>query len=598
MSDVLFPTSKPVWWLLTVEWAGNVIRLSTDVLSVTTQDGDVYAYDAGLDDVEVSEGVSLLSDAAGQLSVPLEFVSPVSVAALAGRGEDLSAARAELARWVEGTTWEERRVVVSGRFEDPEYGADSEPIAVSLSDSLVEDGSQVPTFTQAVLRRTHGDRWIPLNDDWKGRQYPIVIGRPGKVDTSIAASGWVTGSPACWIQFEKNDYPLDTSGAHILFGLTVLLAGHHVSARRVYMNTSTAGSSARFRVYNGFDELGQPIAYVTWYYDASNPDYTVHYNTIGTGYWYNSSASPDVAVGDGGITTSLGEVNDTFCDPSFQDDAQPSIYVGWRDDLHDGGGLEVNGVLIREAGDLIEWLLSQTTVAVDRGRMAAAKPLLSRFLLDGCITEQVSPWEFIKRELLPILPVSVCSGPEGIYVLVWRFDATESDAKLHLDADSDPAVERVDRVTVDSQDRANRLTVKYALSYRTREYNASLTLGSNQDAAENEDITAHPLCDWSRRRTGQVLEKTVETAWVYDTSTAWAVAEWLAAANALPTRTVQYRVPEVDYLHVERGDVVTLTHAELYFARQVCLVRDVTTDGLGSLVLTLHILDNPLTRLG
>jgi hypothetical protein len=44
--------------------------------------------------------------------------------------------------------------------------------------------------------------------------------------------------------------------------------------------------------------------------------------------------------------------------------------------------------------------------------------------------------------------------------------------------------------------------------------------------------------------------------------------------------------------------VATLTDASIYCSGAVCLVRDVLTDGSGSLTLTLVLLDNPLTKAG
>jgi len=247
---------------------------------------------------------------------------------------------------------------------------------------------------------------------------------------------------------------------------------------------------------------------------------------------------------------------------------------------------------------VLAYFLGLTSLPVDWGRCAAAMPLLDAFQLDGCVTERVSVWSLIQDEILVLLPVSLVSGPLGIYPVVWRYTATAADAVLVIDADVDPSVSRDGRVSYDSQDRTNRFSLEYQLSYRTGNYQASLTYGSLEDAASGSGVTAHPLCTWSQGRTRTVREKRMSSAWVYDDATAYAILEWWAAAYALPTRTVDYRVPEVEYAHVERGMVATLTDASIYCDGAVCLVRDVLTDGSGELVLTLVLLDNPLTKAG
>jgi hypothetical protein len=136
----------------------------------------------------------------------------------------------------------------------------------------------------------------------------------------------------------------------------------------------------------------------------------------------------------------------------------------------------------------------------------------------------------------------------------------------------------------------------YARSYRSESYTAKLTIGSAEDADYDDSVTVHPLCQFSRLRTGQRLDKEIEAAWIYDTSTAWAVLEWQAAAYCLPARTVEYLVSESEFCFLERGAIVCLTDSELYLEDQVCLVLSVTTDGLGALRLVLSILDPRITE--
>ena len=591
---ILYPsqlTGRRVHWLLTVEVGGVLMRMADDELDVVTDDGEVYHYSAGLDDIETTESISLFSDSSGQLSVPLEFLPPpgVSVAEMIARGDDLSAGRGELARWVEGTSYEARRVVLVGGLTDPEYGDDGEAVATTLEERL----AYTETLTSSALASTSSATWdhtSSLLDQWIDVAYPIVIGRPGKT----SASDYITGSPAQWAD-HRTENPGGWGGRSSSVGQVVVLAGHHVSAKYVYLNhDGYTAVDKRFKVFNGWDQAGQPVAFIGWYLTTTSPDAFEFDNA----YAYTWFVDPDPNTTTGGPTVSFGSL---FVDleATFTDTTQTALFVIWNDEATvdgGGGGLVRDGVTIRGAGDVLAYFLGLTTIAVDWGRLAAATPLLAAYQLDGCITERVDVWTFLQDEILPLLPVSIVSGPLGIYPVVWRYDATAADAVLVIDADTDASISRDGRVAYDSQDRANRLSLEYQLSYRTGNYQSTLTYGSEADAALDSAVTEHPLCTWSQGRTGRVVERSQTSAWVYDDSTAYAILEWQAAAYALPTRTVSYQVPEVEFVHVERGMVAVLTDSSIYATGAVCLVREVTTDGTGYLTLTLQLLDSPLTR--
>jgi hypothetical protein len=167
----------------------------------------------------------------------------------------------------------------------------------------------------------------------------------------------------------------------------------------------------------------------------------------------------------------------------------PAIYVIWQDDIGGGGGMiGSDGATMRGAGDVIEWLLGQSGASVDRGRFAAMKPLLNAYKLDFTIDAEVTPWEFLKANIIPLLPISLVSGPAGIYPVVWRYDATARDAVGRLDLSSDPYIERASVVTQDREGIVNEFTIKYAYSVRTGEYQGSARISGG--SAEYDTVGA------------------------------------------------------------------------------------------------------------
>jgi len=299
---ILYPSQLPgrrVHWLLTVEVGGVLMRMADDEVDVVTDAGEVYHYSAGLDGIETTEGIDLFGDSVGQLSVPLEFIAPpgVSVAQMVARGDDLSAGRGELARWVEGTTYEARRVVLVGGLTDPEYGDDGEAVSTSLEERLAYDETLTSGPIASVTSATW-DHTSDLADEWLDVPYPIVIGRPGYQ----GGSAYVTGSPAVWADHRDDGGTLFGGRA---VGNVVVLAGHHVSANYVYLNHDEyTTADKRFKVFNGWDQAGQPIAFVGWYLTTTSPDAF----EFSSSYAYTWFIDPDPDTTSGGPTVSFGSL--------------------------------------------------------------------------------------------------------------------------------------------------------------------------------------------------------------------------------------------------------------------------------------------------
>ena len=597
LSASALAAGTPVYWLLDLEYAGRTWSLADAAVDETTDAGETIRYSGGLvGGVEFTEGIDLLSDATTQAaSASLSFELGQSVAQLVSRGHDLAGARGVLSRWVDGTPYEARRVVLSGVTVDPEYGADDEPVNLSLEASPWTDVGLIPASPLAVLTGNWPNAWLAtLGEGERGKLYPIVIGRPGRLPdvpvpgrwgTVVETRGWCAGSQGVWAWHGDALFPTDNHLIELIF----VIAGHHVSATMVYLSSTSYPGGAIFRCHNGKDDRGHDVAFVAWYCTTTSEDPYEYDGTAGN-YDYTDAI-------DGLDVWGLGHSSWTG-DPyqPGEGDAAEAMYVGWYDRESDGGGLvDDDGTLIRGAGAVLDWLLRQTSIPVDRGRWAAARNTLDRYLLDFTIDAQVSPWDFARQHLLPILPVSIVSGPQGLYGIAWRYDATARDAVVALNTATDPEIERTSSITADRSDLANRITVRYGKALRTGTYLASVTL----DATDEDGAIPDLYCQTSQRRYRRpdgkplVVEKVIETVAVYDDATATQIAQWHARAYALARRRVSYSLPEHRYGWLERGAVATITDAEVYLSAQVCLVEAITTDGSGRLEVTLLIIEDP-----
>ena len=589
MSDRIHPsdsTGQRIWWLLDLQWAGQTIRLSNVEVDILDEDGNSLHYHGALESVDVDDGIEWLSDSsASPATAQVAAVLPVDVPELVARGYDLASATGTLSRWVEGTAYKARRVLIAGQLTDPEYGAAREPVSFSL-ELLPWDGSQViPPMGYAVEGSNFELNAIAsLPASGVGLAYPLVIGHPGQVSTALRSSGLITGSQAVYA-----DQRRILSGSSHFSGLIVLLSYGHSTVDSVYLKTSTDTTFKRYQVVNTYDDNGHPIAIASWWYTKSGGG-DLYYDPSVTYTWSPPTTTTVGSIGSNSAPTSIQPSSDT--DPV-------GTFVGWLDDGNvTGGGIAGrSGTAMRGAGEVLAQLIQWSGRPVDLGRWAAAEPLLERYRLDFVIDAEVDVWEFIRTHILPILPLSIVSGPNGIAPVVWRYDATSADAVAHLDTGQDPSIERASQVSYD-RDIRNDIQVDYALAIMSGNYLGRLRYTSNASATDDNAVPSY-LCELSQRRYTQpdgqplVAPHVIESAVIYDDSTAHAVCQWMAAAYALARRRVEYLVPEAEWGWLERGSVVTITDDELHLDTQVAVVEGVRIDGSPMLRLRLLLIESP-----
>lgn len=578
-------SGAPVYWLLELTWSGGTIRLSELPIETTADDGTIRAYFAGLGAVEVTEAIDLLADMdSSGASVAIEAVFPVDIAALAARGHDLSSAVGELSQWVEGTSWDERRVVMIGSVSDPIYGTQEEGARFSLRAQVWQDESLVPAATNAVLAENFDNAMIlSLAPEDKLLAYPEIVGRPGLVSTSLASAGWCSASRMVWVDKQKILRGADFSN------LTGVVAGHHVTATEVYANNDTHTAGYRFKVHNAYDRRGHPVAIIPAWVGLNAPgDDPYNYDAASPYTW---GGFPPYGLGVNALPASYQPVSGTAA----------NIYVGWKDDATGGGGMRArDGSTLERAADVLEqWLFPKLTLPIDHGRCAAAADLLGGVKLAFTVDTATSPWAFAKSNILPLLPVTIVSGPSGLYPLVWRFWATSADAVHRLDADKDPGIERTSGVSTDRQTIYNDFSLEYGYTVRTGTYRGKARLG-----ALGLDVGLPSLhCTLSQQRykrpDGQplVVENTIQSPIIYDDQSARIILEWRAAAYALARRRITYELPVSRYGNVERGQVITITDSAMSLSSEVALLESVRWNGSPVLEVTLLLIEDPARTL-
>ena len=263
-----------------------------------------------------------------------------------------------------------------------------------------------------------------------------------------------------------------------------------------------------------------------------------------------------------------------------------------------GGGLidEAIGAL-ETAGDYLAWLLRLTEQQVDHGRVNAAREALRAYTIGTYIDESVTVADYIREAVLDLVPVSMMTGPNGVYPHVWRYDATADDAVAHLDVTEDPDIERDGLVTYEDADKiANTVTLAYRWSPLFEGYTSVMTsrgdgrvprLQYGAGVGDPLDYYADPVLARSFARYG-VRRATIETSLVHDVLTATRVLAWRSRRWALPSRVVDYTCPQ-RWAWIEPGDFVTVTDPELAWSERLCLVQSRAWASDGSVRYTLRV---------
>jgi len=516
-------TGTRVFWLLDLSIGGSDFHLSTDSFEVEKADGTALQYLDGIDDVQWEDTLDLFADSPGEVSVPFSVVIPgFNVAQLVSKGFDLAAATGQLSRWIDGTTYEERQVVLKGPLSEPTYGAENEPFAFSLATSPYEDRSILPSPTAVVDEVT----WPNAADKANGKTYPTVYGRPGDHNEAIP------GSPAHVVHTGTK---------------TLLIAGHEVSATTVYV-------------------CNADVDVTDW--DSAS----VVHTTDGRGRQVATVVVP------AGITWSS---DDTY-------------FVAWAHTS--GGGMwdrRRQGPL-EKAGDVLDYFLDQTTLTVDQGRTAAEALLLNRYILAGYIDEPVNVWAWLRANILPILPVSIRVGPDGLYPVVWRYDGVvDRDVVEHIDVARLDAerTSPVEYTATTGGKLANEIQLSYRLNADSGDYTASVTLTGDDSVARSSSVLTNQMSRVSRARYGEAA-KSIETDHVYDVTTAAKIVQWMSYAWGLPARNVSYLFDQ-RARHLQLGAIVSLTDDELYISELICMVVEIRDADVDQIEVSFRSIEEP-----
>lgn len=344
-----------------------------------------------------------------------------------------------------------------------------------------------------------------------GEYYPWIFGAPGSTTPDAYGSSGLVWS-------------LDgSSNAEEL-----LIAGHEVGAATVTVENGETGKSGSFLVSTTTGSGGRTVSIV------------------------------DLTGGGGAFSAADRGKNVGY-------------YVRW-----DGNGLAIRGAAVNGAGDVLRWALDRTEIAYDAGNLAALVPTLNRYQIDCRVVaspdRRVDLWTWVLEHLLPILPISCYLTSAGLRFVLWRFDATSSDASAHL-VEGDNCIRAGDVGYGSRDDVKNTLRLNYGPGERLGSSVLSEVISGNPAvlAAESE-ASAFANCKASFLAYGEEdFEWSSDVVW--DEDTAGRIVRERARREALQPRHIGYAAPPDVAAHLEPGDVVVLTDSELSITSALFFVQ-------------------------
>ena len=544
-------TAPPIV-LLTLEYAGRTWRHSSRPVDIT--DGaTVHHYRGGLaaSDVYLEAPFLATVDAS---TMPVDVLATEDLAALVAQGHILADMRGEVALYREGDDFSMRDRKVDGRAEVESGGYLGRPLRLTtVGDSPVSQPGVWPPPDQALKYETWSNSGAVVrsyDEDVEGAVYPQVLGQAGSVVVSGTRAN-VAATPVYSVSLDAGGVLWDGLMRYTPWGNVESWAGLGpprgtfglVSAGMLYPGPPGAHQG---EIFIGHDDGTGMVWKAAWLYYA--------YDLLGQ---IVTLARLQDAISDWGSITP-GRSYYAAITPPCSGIARRD----WR------GGLE-------GAGEICRWALEQSAIRIDWRRTGAVLPRLDRYRIAGFWDQSCDSWGWVCDNVLPLLPVTWVAGPDGLYPVAWRLEATADSADLELTDGIDCTIEGEPK-TEGTDDVRSRHVLDYAHSLHTSTYPLRVTAhGSPPRETVRESITPalrRAQLRWGSSRGSQALalDDVASTEIIYDNSTAWRVLGWRSQVYSEP-RTVYHLVaPHHSRLaRVEPGMVLALTSTRYSLSRRV-----------------------------
>lgn len=373
-----------------------------------------------------------------------------------------------------------------------------------------------------------------------GKLYPIVFGAPGVSLDDDGNQVYLFCTPAYNIVRDPNKEAL------------FLIAGHEVEAANVRIRDG-ANNEATVQVQKGYDSLGQVYSYVDVYSTAL------------------------LFPGRSSISTNA--------------QTPKEFWVCWLDG---GGHSNPYGAGALEGGaDICRWALTKAGIPVDYGAWDNIASLLNMYKFSGYINEPVKAWDWLKDNILPLLPIEITTGAKGVKPIMSQIYAnTLTQPILRIRGGIGFTRTGALETKTETGEIKNSIQIQFGKQGQEDKYAMSVKLAptvKEEGDAERSDLYSHI----SQNRYG-LQEETIETNYIYSRPTAVRVAAHTVKSKAFPIRTLQFEA-SMEYGTLELGDVVLLSDDSLFIEDFTCTIISKSWNGIGWTI-GLAMVENPILQ--
>ena len=521
-------------WLLDFNVGGRPFQFAEEKVVLLTEDGDEVTYLEGLGQLDLS----VINGPVPSTDVVIS--SDIDWPLLVAEGNVLDLGQATIRRWFEGQTLERARVQLRGEIESPAY----DRVGADLTFTVTERPLRRSDPIIQPHARIDANTW-PITatftiDEKSGdsRPYPWIFGYPGELPDGTV----VAAVPVPTAEFKQSNQ--DTR---------VALSRGPIEATSVDLFNYTGGVTTNTRTVDEVRDLRNMLVATA---------------TVG-----NMLASPS-----GG-----------------------QLYYAGFSQTNGGGVLRRDrSAAIRGAGELTRFIMQRfiRRTQLDPS-FDAVQDRLDAWKIDTWLDgEDLKWWEFLTRELWPLMPVVPVRRSEGISLEFIDFAAETRDARFELNADR-RAVTRVPGIeTLNGQSMVNEITLKYAPKRDSGRFHQVLTVSAeagflqDREFGANKDrrVLANVFC--RRSQSLYNVRKAVRTTHMtWDRPTAGLILQWWAARDSIPRRRIRYRGGH-GLESVPPWKPVVLRDSELHIDGAVAWLEDIEA-GPGEDTAVLIVQDHP-----
>ena len=230
-------------------------------------------------------------------------------------------------------------------------------------------------------------------------------------------------------------------------------------------------------------------------------------------------------------------------------------------------------------GDVLDLLLGVSSIRLDSARIRGVRSTLNRYQLDGYIDDTITPWEYVRREIMPLIPLAPVQGRTGLYWVLW--DPTHFEIVDHLVEGPEMVVDGL----LEFSDIEAKSEVRMEYRYRPD------TNKTSKAAVTHAGTSAYCALAAQRNEAGGHV---IKTEIVDNTDTAGALTTTWAAVFGFPPAILPVVCLRDRFGHRRPGDVVRVTIPSKSLVSMLAIISAMAFDGSPIVAIELSILTDQI----